>query len=61
VGELAAALGVPVWRLSGPDDWSALGTSVRPWYPAMRIIPPSPTGPAGSVADIARRLRALQG
>ncbi|MBB6251382.1 tetratricopeptide repeat protein [Nitrospirillum iridis] len=41
IGELAAALGVPTWRLSNPrDDWSALGTAVRPWFPAMRVIPP---------------------
>lgn len=59
VGELAAALGVPVWRLSGSDDWSALGTGVRPWYPTMAVFPPAADGPAGAVAVMARRLRAL--
>ncbi|MEA1675065.1 tetratricopeptide repeat protein [Nitrospirillum sp. BR 11163] len=40
VGEIAAGLGVPTWRISTPSqDWSGLGTMVRPWYPAMRIFP----------------------
>lgn len=37
VGELAGALGVPVWRLS-PPDWTSLGTGVRPWFPVMRLL-----------------------
>lgn len=41
VGELAGALGVPVWRL-GAMDWTWLGTGVRPWYPAMRLFAPRP-------------------
>jgi len=40
-GELAGALGVPVWRL-GSGDWTWLGTAVRPWYPSMRLCPPRP-------------------
>ncbi|MBY6264532.1 tetratricopeptide repeat protein [Azospirillum sp. 412522] len=38
-GEMAAALGVPVWRL-GRRDWTQLGTAVRPWFPSMQCIPP---------------------
>ncbi|BAI74098.1 TPR domain-containing protein (plasmid) [Azospirillum sp. B510] len=39
VGEMAAALGVPVWRL-GRRDWTQLGTAVRPWFPTMRCVQP---------------------
>lgn len=39
VGELAGALGVPVWRLCGPD-WTQLGCAVRPWFPSMRLFQP---------------------
>ncbi|TWA57995.1 tetratricopeptide (TPR) repeat protein [Azospirillum baldaniorum] len=39
VGELAAALGVPVWRFGG-RDWTQLGTAVRPWFPAQRLFRP---------------------
>ncbi|NYZ15442.1 tetratricopeptide repeat protein [Azospirillum sp. RWY-5-1] len=38
VGELAGALGVPVWRFGGTGDWSVLGTGCRPWYPSMRLF-----------------------
>lgn len=41
VGELAGALGVPVWRLCGPD-WTQLGSAVRPWFPTMRLLQPRP-------------------
>nr|WP_246500040.1 tetratricopeptide repeat protein [Azospirillum soli] len=44
VGELAGALGTPVWRIGGQDDWSRLGVGVRPWFPAMRLISPEPGG-----------------
>ncbi len=40
-GELAGALGIPVWRLGRPD-WTQLGTGVRPWFPSMRCVPPRP-------------------
>lgn len=36
VGELGAALGVDVWRLTGGSDWTRLGQKERPWYPTMR-------------------------
>ncbi|MBK3736768.1 hypothetical protein GAY29_27510 [Azospirillum brasilense] len=39
VGELAAALGVPVWRFGG-RDWTQLGSAVRPWFPAQRLFQP---------------------
>lgn len=37
VGEMAGALGVPVWRLTGPYDWSMLGTGCRPAFSSMRV------------------------
>ncbi|ALJ38074.1 tetratricopeptide repeat protein [Azospirillum brasilense] len=40
-GELAGALGVPVWRF-GHRDWTQLGTGVRPWFPTMRLFQPRP-------------------
>ncbi|MNV76570.1 hypothetical protein D3C71_1699280 [compost metagenome] len=39
VGELAAALGVPVWRFGG-RDWTQLGSAVRPWFAAQRLFQP---------------------
>lgn len=38
VGELAGALGTPVWRISSPGDWSTLGTAVRPWFGCMMPV-----------------------
>lgn len=58
VGELAAALGVPVWRISGAGDWSALGTAVRPWFPTMSLIGRSGDHDA-ALAAVARRLSRL--
>ena len=40
-GELAAALGIPVWRLGRPD-WTHLGAPTRPWFPTMRCVHPPP-------------------
>jgi hypothetical protein len=37
-GELAGALGVPVWRLAGELDVTCLGTGARPWFPSMRVF-----------------------
>lgn len=54
IGELAASLGVPVWRLAPGRDWTHLGTGVRPWYPAMRIITPAPGQPFTAVVDTVR-------
>ena len=60
VGELAGALGVPVWRFGGRGDWTALGTGVRPWFSSMNLIA-APHGEtvAGALSAIARRLKRL--
>ncbi|WP_376959882.1 tetratricopeptide repeat protein [Azospirillum sp. A26] len=58
VGELAAALGVPVWRIAGAGDWSTLGTAVRPWFPTMSLIGRSGDHDA-ALAAVAQRLRRL--
>ncbi|MHA7062752.1 tetratricopeptide repeat protein [Azospirillum argentinense] len=61
VGELAGALGVPVWRFGPRGDWTALGTGVRPWFPTMALISAPPGEPAsGALPAIARRLAALR-
>ncbi|OYD80727.1 tetratricopeptide repeat protein [Azospirillum brasilense] len=61
VGELAGALGVPVWRFGPRGDWTALGTGVRPWFPSMALIPAPPGEPAsGALPMIARRLARLR-
>lgn len=49
VAEMAGALGVPVWRLSLPREWSALGTGCRPWYPSMRLFVPRNGEPMDAV------------
>ncbi|HYC02705.1 MAG TPA: tetratricopeptide repeat protein [Azospirillaceae bacterium] len=60
VGEMAGALGVPVWRLEPAADWSSLGTAARPWFPAMRVWTPAAGEPLGTVcAAMARELRRL--
>lgn len=51
-GELSAALGVPTWRI-GHRDWSWLGTGVRPWYPAMRVLEPGAGKDWGDVIQFA--------
>ncbi len=58
VGELAGALGVPVWRV-GRRDWTQLGTGVRPWFPTQRLFQPAPDETLGDVP--ARMARALAG
>lgn len=60
VGEMAGALGVPVWRLSGDADWTRLGTAVRPWFASMRVFSvPLRQRPAQQVPAIVRALTAL--
>ncbi|MBP2299082.1 tetratricopeptide repeat protein [Azospirillum picis] len=55
-GELAGALGVPVWRF-GSRDWTQLGTGVRPWYPSMRLFQPAAgQGLEDTLSAIAREL-----
>ncbi|OYD80729.1 tetratricopeptide repeat protein [Azospirillum brasilense] len=59
-GELAGALGVPVWRF-GHRNWSQLGTGVRPWFPTMRLFQPRPGETFDHVlSDMARRLAAMR-
>jgi tetratricopeptide (TPR) repeat protein/ADP-heptose:LPS heptosyltransferase len=62
VSELAGALGVPVWRFGSSDDWTMLGTAVRPWYGSMRLFPSPPGRPAAdALPAIAGALAALTG
>lgn len=59
VGELAASLGVPVWRF-GHDDWTCLGSSVRPFYPAQRpFLVGNGQGLSDVLADLCHHLRGL--
>lgn len=48
VGDLAGAVGAPVWRHTPVADWAALGTGHRPWFPSLRSF--------ATVADIGRAL-----
>ena len=57
VGELAGALGVPVWRIGG-HDWTHLGSGVRPWYPTMRLLRPHPGESLADMVHHAARLLA---
>lgn len=60
VGEMAGALGVPVWRFGPAGDWTALGTAVRPWFPSMRLWSTRPgEGLPDLLARIAAELRRL--
>ncbi|MDE1146197.1 MAG: tetratricopeptide repeat protein [Azospirillaceae bacterium] len=60
VGEMAAAVGTPTWRLAAGRDWTALGTPVRPWYPAQRLVTPPPgQGFAQLPQHVATLLRSL--
>lgn len=49
VGEQAAALGRPIWRLDSGVDWSTLGADQRPWQPSMRLFR---RGPGGQWTDV---------
>ncbi|MBY6263967.1 tetratricopeptide repeat protein [Azospirillum sp. 412522] len=55
VGEMAGALGVPVWRFGPAGDWTALGSGVRPWFPSMRLWS---TTPGERLADLLTRMAA---
>jgi len=56
VGELAGALGRPVWKLSRKSNWTMLGTDASPWYPATRIFIQENvgdwSGPVGRIASL---------
>ncbi len=64
VGELAGALGRPVWRMipGPPGDWTMLGTGRRPWYPTMRVFGAEQVGDwptaIGRAADALRAMLA---
>lgn len=53
VGEMAGALGVPVWRFGPAGDWTALGSGVRPWFPSMRLWSATP---GERLADVLARM-----
>ncbi|CAO3457063.1 tetratricopeptide repeat protein [Azospirillum largimobile] len=55
VGEMAGALGVPVWRFGPAGDWTALGSAVRPWFPSMRLWS---ARPGEGLADVLLRMAA---
>ena len=55
VGEMAGALGVPVWRFGPAGDWTALGSGVRPWFPSMRLWSATP---GERLADVLTRMAA---
>jgi len=52
VGELAGALGIPVWRVGFANEWTTLGTGCRPWFPSMRLMPPSEGAPLSDVPKL---------
>lgn len=60
VSELAGAVAAPVWRFGHQQEWTRLGTAVRPWFASMRVF--SPAGGqamADVLSDMACNLRAL--
>ncbi len=56
-GELAGALGVPVWRVGGLD-WTQLGSGARPWFPTQRLFQPRP---GEALGDVVRRIASALG
>lgn len=58
VGEMAGAVGTPVWRLVGDRDWSTLGAGTRPWFSSMRLFLHS-SGAAAGVAEVIRFLKRI--
>ncbi|MEA1651994.1 hypothetical protein UAJ10_23645 [Nitrospirillum sp. BR 11164] len=59
-GELAGALGVPVWRLAGELDVTCLGTGARPWFPTMRVFRAGPRDRRDVIRDMANGMAAFQ-
>jgi hypothetical protein len=61
VGQLAAGIGTPVWRLSSyAHDEMFLGTEVVPWYPTMRVYHQAQLGEWAAVfAQVAADLQQL--
>jgi tetratricopeptide (TPR) repeat protein len=60
IGELAGALGVPVWRISGLGDWSRLGTGVRPWFSSQQLLSIPSTQIRDAVCVARERLQRLR-
>lgn len=58
VGEMAGAIGTPVWRLVGDRDWSTLGTGIRPWFSSMRLFLHS-SGAGAGVGEVIRFLKRI--
>lgn len=56
VGELAGAVGTPVWRIVRDRDWSTLGAGTRPWFSSMRLFLHS-SGVDAGLAEIIRFLK----
>jgi tetratricopeptide (TPR) repeat protein len=60
VGEIAGALGIPVWRFSLEADWTRHGTTGRPWFPSMRCFNRHPDSPWRILFDkVHRELAAI--
>lgn len=55
VGEMAGALGTPVWRVVAGGDWSTLGAGTRPWFACMRLVA-HPGGVVQGIRHVARLL-----
>lgn len=58
VGEIAGAVGTPVWRIVGDRDWSTLGTRIRPWFSSMRLFLHS-SGAAAGLGEVIRFLKRI--
>ncbi|MFV3129449.1 tetratricopeptide repeat protein [Niveispirillum sp. KHB5.9] len=56
VGEMAGALGIPVWRVLGGGDWSTLGAATRPWFASMRMITHA-GGVAAAIGEVVHILK----
>lgn len=60
VGEIAGALGMPVWRFSLEADWTRHGTRNRPWFPSMRCFSRHPDSPWRNLfGEVHRELAAI--
>ena len=59
---LAGAVGAPLWLLTPPAPWTALGAPNYPWYPqARRFTAKSYSDWSGVMGDVASALAALDG
>ena len=59
---LAGAIGAPLWLITPPAPWTALGASNYPWYPQARRFTAESFGDWSNVmSDVASALAALDG